>query len=47
MSWQFTPTMPSFTSPFALASPPQLMVEDNNEFEEEKLNLECSVKRET
>ena len=43
MSLQFTPTTPSFTSPFASPAPPQPMVEDDDEFESEKMNLERSA----
>ncbi|KAH0831339.1 P-loop containing nucleoside triphosphate hydrolase protein [Lanmaoa asiatica] len=44
-SLQLTHTTPSFTSPFASAIPPQLMVEDDEEFESEKINLKRSAEQ--
>lgn len=44
-SLQFTPITPSFTSPFDSATPPQPMVEDDEEFESEKINLKRSAEQ--
>ena len=44
-SLPFTPGVPSFTSPFASTTPPQPMVEDDDEFEKEKLNLKRSAEQ--
>ena len=44
-SLQFTATTPSFTSPFTPTAPPQSMVEDDEEFESEKMNLKRSAEQ--
>ena len=38
-------TTPSFTSPFTPTTPPQLMVEDDHEFESEKIGLKWSAEQ--
>ncbi|KAF8452773.1 P-loop containing nucleoside triphosphate hydrolase protein [Boletus edulis BED1] len=43
MSMQFSSTAPSFTSPFTPVTPPQPMVENDDEFESEKNNLTRSA----
>ena len=44
-SLQFTATTPLFISPFASTTPPQPMVEDDEEFENEKINLTRSAEQ--
>lgn len=44
-SLQFSPSTPSFTSPFASTTPPQQMVQDDEEFESEKTNLTRSAEQ--
>ena len=44
-SLQLTPVAVSFTSPFTSATPPQPMVEDDEEFESEKISLKRSAEQ--
>ncbi|KAF9225024.1 hypothetical protein BS17DRAFT_752105 [Gyrodon lividus] len=45
LSLQFTPVTPSFTSPFASATSTQPMIEDDEEFDKEKTNLQRSAEQ--
>ncbi|KIK97394.1 hypothetical protein PAXRUDRAFT_824978 [Paxillus rubicundulus Ve08.2h10] len=47
LSLQFTPVTPSFSSPFASATSTQPMVEDDEEFDMEKANLQRSAEQAT
>lgn len=45
LSLQFTPISPTFNSPFASATSSQPMIEDDEEFDSEKLNLQRSAQQ--